>query len=291
MHVPGPARPGVKVMKVKGIGTYYYPSKEECKNSSSAIMWIHGGGRIMGSASGHGPSDTCSRIVNLLGIPVFSPIYRFAPEFPFPAALDDIHAAYHWLAKDLEAKSADKKIMKVKIGVAGDSVGSGLAAELSQRLLDKSQEQTESAPSKPGVPLPVCQLLIYPMLDDRTCLNDSLSKMPHLVWNNKSNKYAWSSYLGLGHEPGDEHLPKYSSAARRKDLSGLPPAWILVGNLDLFHTECIEYARRLKADGVETELAEAKGSFHGFMTYGKEEQPIVKGWEKFRDFGKKFLVD
>mmetsp|Transcript_2522 Transcript_2522/g.5355 ORF Transcript_2522/g.5355 Transcript_2522/m.5355 type:complete len:347 (+) Transcript_2522:241-1281(+) len=296
MHIPGRVPPGVKVMKVRGIGDYYYPTNDEnnegCKKSSSAVMWIHGGGRIMGSASGAGESAVCSRIVKLLGVPVLSAHHRLAPRHPFPAALDDILNAYHWLARHVESESAGMNSTEMKIAVAGESAGSGLAAELCQRLLDESQEQNETAPSKLTVPLPVCQLLINPMLDDRTCVDDSLSKLPpHLVWNNKSNMYAWSSYLGPSHEPGDENLPKYASASRRNDLSGLPPAYIEVGDLDLFRTECIEYARRLKDDGVETEFVETKGAFHGFMSLGRDEQPIVESWERFQTFGKKFLLD
>lgn len=299
IHIPGPVSPGVKVKKVKGIGTYYYPADDEnnerskSKGSSSALMWIHGGGRIMGSSNGATECAHCSRIVNLLGVPVLSAHYRLAPRHPFPAALDDIHNAYHWLVGHVTSESAETNTADaVRIAVAGESSGAGLAAELCQRLLDESQEQNSTSSPKSTVPLPVCQLLIYPMLDDRTSVDADLSNLPpHLNWNIKSNVYGWSSYLGPDHKPGDENLPKYASASRRGDLSNFPPAHIQVGDLDLFHKECKEYARRLKDDGVETEFVEIKGGFHGMLALGKDEGPIVEVWERFQVFGEKFLFD
>ncbi|KAL3761142.1 hypothetical protein ACHAWU_002392 [Discostella pseudostelligera] len=286
LRLPVPVSAGVQVRKIKGIGAYFYPAgadddddddEQSSKNNSpsSAILWIHGGGRIVGSPSGGGTAASCSKLVTKFGIPVLSAEYRLAPNHAHPAALDDIISAYHWLAK---------KCRGGKIAVGGESAGGGLAAELCQRLLDEQSEM--------NVPLPVCQLLIYPMLDDRTCENESHSKVPpHLVWNNTSNHYAWSCYLGPDYKPGDENLPKYASASRREDLSGLPPAWIHVGDLDLFHEECIEYSRRLKYHGVETELVLTKGGFHGMMSMGTNEQPVLEVWDSLHGFGKEYLSD
>lgn len=287
--VPKSSR-GIKSNKVKGIGVYYYPSTnnnivQTC--SSSAVLWLHGGGRILGSAYSMKERDYCHKIVDLLGVPVLSAKYRLAPKHPFPAALDDARMAYQWLA----GKLAETCTSKVKIALAGESAGGGLAAELSQWLLDANNADLT-------IPLPVCQLLIYPMLDDRTCVDNALSKVPpHMVWNNKSNKYAWSSYLGKKYSPGDEQLPNYASASRRINLSNLPPAFVLVGDMDLFHQECVEYARRLREDGVQVELMSVKGGFHGMISFAnmapldKEPLPIVEGWERFQAFGKRYLSD
>lgn len=283
LRLPVPVSKGVQMKKIQGIGAYFFPADANADDdvntddvpSTSAILWIHGGGRIVGSASRGSTAGFCTKLVSKFGVPVLSAEYRLAPNHAHPAALDDIISAYQWLAN---------KCRRGKIAVGGDSAGGGLAAELCQRLLDERNER--------DVPLPVCQLLIYPMLDDRTCVNESHSKVPsHLVWNNKSNHYAWSCYLGPNHKPGDEDLPKYASASRREDLSGLPPAWIHVGDLDLFHEECIEYSRRLQSHGVETELMLTKGGFHGMMAMGTNEQPIVEVWDSLHGFGKEYLSD
>ncbi len=288
LRLPVPVAEGVQMRTIQGIGAYFFPpgangdgevddEEEDNKNNSpsSAILWIHGGGRIVGSASGGSTAGFCSKLVSKFGVPVLSAEYRLAPNHSHPAALDDIIRAYQWLAK---------KCRGGKIAVGGDSAGGGLAAELCQRLLDEMSER--------NVPLPVCQLLIYPMLDDRTCVNETHSKVtPHLLWNHKSNHYAWSCYLGPNYKPGDDNLPKYASASRREDLSGLPPAWIHVGDLDLFHEECIEYSRRLQNHGVETELVLTKGGFHGMMAMGTNEQPVVEVWDSLHGFGKGYLCD
>mmetsp|Transcript_13001 Transcript_13001/g.28118 ORF Transcript_13001/g.28118 Transcript_13001/m.28118 type:complete len:374 (-) Transcript_13001:122-1243(-) len=292
MHIPGPTSTGVKSTRIKkGIGKLFYPvdkaggpthSLHGGRRNAAAVLWIHGGGRVMGSASGASESVTCSRIVQHLHVPVLSASYRLAPKHPFPAALDDLVAAYKWLVRRLTAEAKGKD--DVRIAVVGESSGGGLGAELCQRLLDESQEDGAS------IPLPVAQLLMYPMLDDRTCVNIEKAQCPpHFVWSHKSNVYAWSSYLRPGNKPGDDNIPKYAAAARREDLSDLPPAWIVVGELDLFRDECREYAQRLERHGVETRHTEVKGGFHGFLSMGKKEEPVLKVWKDFEEFGRRHL--
>jgi acetyl esterase/lipase len=109
---------------------------------------------------------------------------------------------------------------------------------------------------------PAFQLLVYPMLDDRTSLRTDLITQGHYIWNQASNRFGWESYLG---KPcGSAEVPRYAVPARREDLAGLPPAWIGVGTLDLFHDEDVAYARRLQDCGVVCELVVVPGAFHGF---------------------------
>ncbi|MEX1280383.1 MAG: alpha/beta hydrolase fold domain-containing protein, partial [Acidimicrobiia bacterium] len=138
-----------------------------------------------------------------------------------------------------------------RVAVGGESAGGGLAAAVAQRLTDE------------GVDL-AAQLLVYPMLDDRTAVRPDLGQNDHPVWTKGSNHTGWSSYLGK--EPGAEMVPKYAVPARRTDLSGLPPAWIGVGTLDLFHDEDVGYAERLRSAGVDCELEVVEGAPHAFMT-------------------------
>jgi acetyl esterase/lipase len=99
-------------------------------------------------------------------------------------------------------------------------------------------------------------VLSYPMLDDRTT-DPALDRPGFRLWNTKNNRFGWASYLG-----GAD--PQMAVPARRTDLEGLPPAWLGVGTLDLFHGEDLAYAERLNAAGVRCEVHEVPGAFHGF---------------------------
>jgi acetyl esterase/lipase len=207
---------------------------------SGALLWIHGGGLVMGTPEqGH---DRCSRFAAELGIVVVSVGYRLAPEHPFPAALDDCFAALSWIHEHAEAL----KIDGAKIAVGGESAGGGLAACLAQLAVDSAG------------PAICFQLLQYPMLDDRTALR---ADHDALVWTNGSNKFAWRAYLG--HQLTDDETRPHAVAARRTDLTGLPPAWIGIGDIDLFHDECSSYAQRLRAAGVDCAFYEVPGMYHG----------------------------
>jgi acetyl esterase/lipase len=201
-----------------------------------ALLWIHGGGYVIGNAA---QDDVlCRRFARELGATVASVDYRLAPEHPYPTSLEDCYSALTWLAR---LPSVDP----ARVAVGGASAGGGLAAALALLARDRAE-------------IPVAaQLLVYPMLDDRTVDRDGLDNTGHRLWNQSSNKFGWASYLG-GADP-DIAVP-----ARREDLSGLPPAWIGVGTLDLFHDEDLAYAERLKAVGVPCEVEVVSGAFHGF---------------------------
>ena len=106
------------------------------------------------------------------------------------------------------------------------------------------------------------QLLAYPMLDDRTATRTDIDERNLRLWNNRANRFGWQSYLG--HPPGSTGTDRLAAPARYEDLSGLPPAWIGVGTLDLFHDEDLDYARRLDQVGVACDLQVVDGAFHGF---------------------------
>jgi acetyl esterase/lipase len=113
---------------------------------------------------------------------------------------------------------------------------------------------------------PAFQLLVYPMLDDRTCARSDLGELPAFAWSQESNRFGWESYLGAAF--GSSVIPEYASPSRRADLSGLPSAWIGVGTLDLFHDECVAYAQRLISAGVPCQGVVIPGAFHGFDLAG-----------------------
>ncbi|WP_229705057.1 alpha/beta hydrolase [Williamsia phyllosphaerae] len=202
----------------------------------AALLWIHGGGYVLGRAV---QDDLiCARFARELGITVAAVDYRLAPEHPFPAPLDDCLAALSWLA-------AQPSVDASAIAVGGASAGGGLAAALVQRVHDLGQIR------------PAFQLLVYPMLDDRTTSPDESAVRNHRVWSGRSNVYGWSSYLADADRAA-------AVPARRTDLTGLPPAWIGVGGNDLFHDEDLAYAQRLRDAGVDCETTVIPGAFHGF---------------------------
>jgi acetyl esterase/lipase len=212
--------------------------------SGGALLWLHGGGLIVGRPAMD--DGRCVPWARDLGLLVVSVDYRLAPEHPFPAALDDAHAAWTWVHGAADALGVDPQ----RVAVGGASAGGGLAACLAQRLRDA------------GGPQPAAQLLVYPMLDDRTAARRELDGVGTFVWPNRSNRAGWSAYLGGA--PGAAEVPAHAVAARAADLSGLPPAWIGVGTLDLFLDEGRAYAARLAAAGVAVELDEVPGAPHGF---------------------------
>ena len=209
---------------------------------SGALLWIHGGGYVIGHPATY--HALCNRLAADAGVVVVSVDYRLAPEHPFPAGLDDCYAALGWL----HAHASELGVDAARIAVGGDSAGGGLAAALAQLAHDRAEH-------------PVCfQLLVYPMLDDRTVLRADHGGTGDFVWSARSNRFGWTAYLG--HEPTAEAAPEYAAPARRTDLHGLPPAWIGVGDLDLFHAEDLAYAARLRDAGVPCQLHEVPGMYH-----------------------------
>ena len=200
-----------------------------------ALLWIHGGGYLFGTAAQD--DDVCRQYVTRLGITVAAVDYRLAPEHPYPIPLEDCYSVLTWLAR-LPGIDADR------IAIGGASAGGGLTAALAFLARDRAEVS------------PVLQVLSYPMLDDRT-VDPSLDDTGFRLWNTASNRLGWQSYLG-GADPA------VAVPARRDDLAGLPPAWLGVGTLDLFHGEDLVYAERLNAAGVPCEVHVTPGAFHGF---------------------------
>lgn len=206
-----------------------------------AVLWVHGGGFVIGTPAQD--DGTCRRLARDLGAVVAAVGYRLAPEHPFPAPLEDCHDALVWLAgrDDVDAD---------RVAIAGASAGGGLAAGLALFARDRAEVS------------PVAQVLVYPMLDDRTVLRRDLDDLDVRLWDNRANRFGWRSYTGQ--TPGSPHVSGLAAPARHEDLTGLPPAWIGVGTLDLFHDEDVAYAERLRAAGVEADLHVVDGAFHGF---------------------------
>ena len=210
-----------------------------------AVLHIHGGGYITGSvAEGMVPLQLLSATH---GCVVVSVDYRLAPETRFPGSLEDNYAALRWLHANAKELGVDRS----RLALLGESAGGGHVAALAIAARDRAE-----------VPIAM-QVMIYPMLDDRT--GSTRAVPPHLgafVWDAAANRFGWSSLLGVA--AGCDSVPHGAVPARVKNLRGLPPAFIGTGSIDLFVEEDIAYAQRLIQAGVPTELFIAPGGYHGF---------------------------
>ncbi len=233
-QVPGyKAGPDVRVL--------VYAPGDRTEEPLPAILHIHGGGFVSGSADMSDPNSR-SYAVDMNCV-VVSVDYRLAPETAFPGPLEDCYAALLWL----HAAGAELGIDPDRIMVAGESAGAGLAAALCLLARDRGQVR------------PCFQYLAEPMLDHRSAGSDH-PHTGHFGWTRGHNRFGWSSMLGEVDDP----VSPYASPAVAEDLAGLPPTFIHIGAIDLFLEESLEYARRLTRAGVSMELHVWPGAYHAF---------------------------
>lgn len=251
--LPDPAtHPGVTIGEVSVPGPggalrclLFRPAGAAAKG---ALLHVHGGGGVMGL-----PEMDAARNVALVeatGCAILSPDYRLAPEHPHPAALEDCHAAGTWLA----GQAGQLGFPPDRLGLIGESAGGGLAAALVLLARDRG-----------SIPF-ACQVLIYPMLappGTEAAATRADGRIGRHIWNREADRFAWNCLLGAS--PGDAVMPPVAAA----DLSGLPPAFIAVGELDLFVHDDLAYASRLLAAGTCTEAHLYPGAFHGFDRMGE----------------------
>jgi acetyl esterase/lipase len=235
--VPGPqGAPDVSVI------TY---SPRNSTGLLPCIFHMHGGGYVMGSAAMQEPMHRTLALA--ADCVIVSVDYRLAPETRFPGAIEDCYAVLGWLVANALSLGVDSQ----RIGVMGESAGGGFAAALALLARDRGKYRL------------AFQHLIYPMIDDRTCV----AAAPHpvageFIWPPRNNAFGWSALLGVA--PGSPEVSPYAAASRAENLAGLPPAFISVGALDLFIDEDLDYARRLARHGVPVEMHVYPGAYHAF---------------------------
>lgn len=210
-----------------------------------AILHIHGGGMVSGRAQNN--TGFCQTVAAELDCVIVNVDYRLAPETPFPGPVEDNYAALVWLARNAALLGVDRS----RIAIMGESAGGGLAAMVAIVARDRGE-------------VALCyQTLIYPMLDDRTGSSRAVPPFVGTIgWSAEANNFGWTAFLGV--PAGGERVPAGAVPAREANLSGLPPAFIGVGAIDLFADEDLAYARRLVAAGVPTQVQVAPGAYHAF---------------------------
>lgn len=217
-----------------------------------AMLHIHGGGMVLGSAYGlrYGPSSFAAKH----DIVIVSVDYRLAPETPFPGPQEDCYAALEWLLEQADVLGVDT----ARIAVMGESAGGGLAAALAQMVRDRAEHRL------------CAQILVYPMIDHRTGGVDDPYNNPSVgefVWTREKNQFGWTCLKG-DYALDDDRLGWFSPSLA-ENFSDLAPAYITTGTLDLFFDESLDYARRLCQAGIPVELHSYAGGFHGFNFFAE----------------------
>lgn len=207
------------------------------------VVYFHGGGWVEGDTDSH---DGFTRLLaSMAGVSVLSVAYRTAPEHPFPAAVDDAVAAYRWAVENAAELGADPG----RIAVGGDSAGGNLAAVTAIHARDA------------GFPQPAMQLLIYPVTDlSRKRPSYRHFSLGYYLTEKKMDWYR-DNYLERASDAVDPRV----SPILTGDLSGLPPAQVVVAALDTLRDEGEEYAHALRDAGVDVDLTRYDGLIHAFI--------------------------
>lgn len=209
------------------------------------VLYFHGGGWVIATLDTYDAS--CRALATMAKCIIVSVAYRQAPEHPFPAAADDAIAAYRWVLQNAETIGGDRG----RIAVAGESAGGNLATVTALRARDE------------GLPLPLHQLLVYPVTDawfDTPSYNEYTD--PKLPLNKAGMQWFWKHYLGEGASDAGSH--PYASPARA-DLQGLPPATVVLAEIDPLRSEGEQYAQKLGNAGVPTQMKLYSGVTHEFF--------------------------
>jgi acetyl esterase/lipase len=207
-----------------------------------AVLYLHGGSMILGSVDLY--DGVFRAYVSASGIPMLAVDYRLAPEHPFPAPVEDCYAGLVWLAGHAGELGVDPG----RIAVMGDSAGGGLSAALTLLARDR------------GGPAIARQILLYPMLDDRPPAVDPA--LAEATFTHDDNTTGWDAYLGDPDTRSDQVSQAAPASAR--DLIGLPPLYLDVGQVDILCAQDIDYARRISDAGIPVELHVHPGANHAF---------------------------
>jgi acetyl esterase/lipase len=244
--VPGPE--GAPEVPVR----IYRPA--EAAGRLPGLFLIHGGGMILGGIEFE--DDTATMLCETFQSVVVSTGYRKAPENRHPAQVNDCYAALSWMARS----SAQLNLNPDRLAIYGGSAGGNLVISTAMRARQKR------------FPSLCFMMALYPMLDDRNESRSSREVTDIGIWDRAANIEAWGWFLGG--EPADE----LAAPARAGDLSGLPPGFIDVGEMDLFRDEDIAFVAQLLRDGVTTEFHLYPGAYHASEMIAPEAKLSKRIW-------------
>ena len=219
--------------------------RNEAARPAPVLLYFHGGGWVVGSPE---MSDAlCRRLVRRTGAVMVSLDYRLAPEYPYPAALDDCVDALGWVRENAPILGGDAS----SVSVAGTSAGGNLAAGLALLVRDR------------GLPPLAAQVLLYPVLDARMDTDSYAAYGARYYLEARQMRWYWHQYVGADLSG----LPGYAAPASVADLRGLAPALIVSAEFDPLRDEAETYAARLAAAGVPACMIRADGQLHSFLSF------------------------
>ncbi|HEX8834551.1 MAG TPA: alpha/beta hydrolase [Abditibacteriaceae bacterium] len=235
LTVPGPAGAiPVRVYKPTGNGPF------------PVIVYLHGGGWVIAGIQGYDASARA--LTNAADAMVVSVGYRMAPEHKFPAAHEDSYAATQWIMKNAAGWGGDVN----RVAIAGESAGGNLAAAVTLMARDRR-----------GL-MPIHQLLVYPIANYAFNTQSYRENAKAKPLNRPMMMWFFDKYLRT---PRDGNSP-YVSILRAPSLSALPPATVILAEIDPLRSEGAAYAHRLQRAGVPTVLKIYPGTTHEFFGMG-----------------------
>ncbi len=237
-------------------------SRSHTGQKAPGILWIHGGGYQSGSAKTILVTRARSLVVRY-GAVIVAPDYRLSKKHPYPAALHDCYTALKYLKEHAE----ELGIRSDQIMVGGESAGGGMTAALCMLAHDRGDVNI------------AFQMPLYPMLDDRDTASSADNHAPN--WNTRRNHKAWKRYLRDAY--GTDMVSEYAAPARRKDLSGLPPCYTFIGDIEPFYQETIDYVRHLKEAGVEAYCDVYPGWFHAYDLFFPAKKIVREAIGRFEE--------
>ena len=225
------------------------------------ILWIHGGGYIMGMKEMVYMSRAIS-LVKKYGAVVVSPGYRLAFRSPYPAALKDCYQVLRYMKAHAEILGINRN----QIMVGGESAGGGLCAALCMLARDK------------GTVNVAFQMPLYPMIDN---FDTETSRNNHgKVWNTRRNHLGWRLYL---RKRAKRQVSPYAAAARQTDYRKLPPVYTFVGDGEPFYAETVSFVKNLKAAGVSACMDVYHSDMHAFDMLRPDWEESRKAIRKFEE--------
>jgi acetyl esterase len=208
------------------------------------LVFYHGGGFVIGSLDSY--DSLCRALANRADCIVVSVDYRLAPEHKFPAAVDDALEAYQWVSDHASELDGDAR----RMAIAGDSAGGNITAVTAIGIRDE------------GDIAPLLQVLIYPVAGGAPETPSHYEFAEGLLLTRDNILWFYDQYLD---HPEDAVDPRFAPLLA-DDLSGLPPALVIVAGHDPLRDEGVAYADGLRQAGVGVELTNYEGMVHGFLS-------------------------
>jgi epsilon-lactone hydrolase len=235
----------------------------EYSDKKSVILYFHGGGLVVGSASSH--RVIVSKFVKESGISALVIDYALAPEHPFPAAIEDSLKAYEFL-RSYGVKSEN-------IAFMGDSGGGNICLASLLALKEKQ------------LPLPAAAVVLSPWTDLNNTGDSwtSNAKKDNLCWRDAQNVF--SKYYA-----GDHDLCNPLISPLYGDLEGLPPLLMFAGEHELMRDDAVRFAEKAAKAGVDVKLRIGKGLFHCYPACAPLFPEATKALKEIGEFLKHHLT-